>query len=256
MKFRISIEEFKALSEEAQKFYKEKDGVYELQVEGMVSKKELSEFRDNNIALKKQIEEITEKFKDIDPEEYTNMKKAAEEAADKKLLDEGDLEAVVEKRVDQMKKDFESRIATLTEDRDAHKASAAESLERLSKELIDSKITQAVMRKDLGAFKSEHLQDALARGRAVWRLVDGEPVPYGSDGGVRFGKDGKSQMTVDEWAEELTQTTPGFWESSQGGDAPGSKKNQGNTQQDRERMASLNPVERMREARKQQAGNA
>jgi len=255
MKFQITIEEYGELSEDVKKLYKEKDGKYELQVDGMVSKAELAQFRDNNIELKQAMEALEVKYKGVDMDEYAKMLDEATKAADKILLDDEGVEALVAKRIDQLTRDYDNKIETLEKDRDTYKVEVGSLGERLSKELIDSKITTAIMSKELGSFRNEHLIDALNRGREVWKLVEGEPAPYDSNGGIRYGKDGKSQMTFDEWAEELSQTTPNFWEASLGSDSAGSKK-KSSTTSDREYLAGLNPIERIRESRRLEAEGA
>ena len=47
-------------------FYIEREGAFCLEAEGLVDKSKLDEFRANNVALKKQVEELTQRFEGID----------------------------------------------------------------------------------------------------------------------------------------------------------------------------------------------
>ena len=48
--------------------YVERDGAFVLDAEGAVDKAKVDEFRSNNVALKKQLDELAHKYEGIDPE--------------------------------------------------------------------------------------------------------------------------------------------------------------------------------------------
>ena len=56
--------------------YVERDGAWVLDADGAADKSKLEEFRSNNVALLKQLEEQAKKFEGIDPEQ---VRKLAEE---------------------------------------------------------------------------------------------------------------------------------------------------------------------------------
>jgi hypothetical protein len=53
--------------------YVEREGALVLDVEGVVEKARVDEFRANNIALQKQVSELTAKYQGIDPEEVRKV---------------------------------------------------------------------------------------------------------------------------------------------------------------------------------------
>jgi len=64
---------------ELQPFYVERDGAWLLNVEGGIADKaKLDEFRNANVALRKQVEDLTARFEGIDPAE---VRKLAEDKA-------------------------------------------------------------------------------------------------------------------------------------------------------------------------------
>jgi hypothetical protein len=79
--------------------YAERDGAWCLDVDGAVEKSKLDEFRNNNIALTKERDELKQRFDGIDPDAVRALaaeKQKLEEAAQLKA---GEVEKVVEARV-------------------------------------------------------------------------------------------------------------------------------------------------------------
>ena len=59
-----------------------------------------------------------------------------------------------------------------------------------------------------------------ARARNVFRLVNGVPTAFESDGkNVRVGKDGMTPMTLEEWVDTQVADAPHLFESNAGGGA-------------------------------------
>jgi hypothetical protein len=66
------------------------------------------------------------------------------------------------------------------------------------------------------------IPDITARARSVFRLVNGLPTAFESDGRtVRVGKDGITPMTLDEWVDSQVADAPHLFESNAGGGAAG-----------------------------------
>ena len=53
--------------------YAERDGAWVLNVEGAADKSKLDEFRTNNVALLKQVDELKKRFEGIDPEQVRTL---------------------------------------------------------------------------------------------------------------------------------------------------------------------------------------
>src|SRR5450756_2482740 len=54
-------------------FYAEREGVWQLDADGVADKTKLDEFRNNNTALLKQLEEQKKRFDGIDPDEFRKL---------------------------------------------------------------------------------------------------------------------------------------------------------------------------------------
>lgn len=169
-------------------FYKQDGTKWVLQVKGVVPQTKLAEvegkvneFRTNNIALKKQIEDLS---------------KAAPNA--------GDIEKLVETRVSEMKTNYETQLQTLT----TEKTQLQTNLERVV--LSDAVKTAAT---EYGVLPSA-LPDVLARAKEMFVVEDGTAVPKDK----KVDKDGK-MFTVASWITSLTENAGHLFAQSRGSGA-------------------------------------
>lgn len=223
MALKLVVAKIEDVDEAFRSLYKQGgDGKFYLQTEeDEEGKKKLQEFRDNNIKLMREKEDLEKKLKDIgDPAQIAEMRKKIEQIEDKKLIEAGKLDELVAQKVERMRADFESQLEALKKANDTKQTDLEKTNARLSEVLIDSEITKAVTA--VGGVRKDAMQDIIARGKRVWRLEDGKPVPKEGDK-LLFGKDGKNPMTFDEWALILSQTAPFLFESSSGTGAAGAQ---------------------------------
>jgi len=193
---------------EHQSLYVERDGAWWLDVEGVVEKGRLDEFRANNIVLQKKMNDLEARFAGIDPEEVRKLdaeKKRLEEEAARK---NGDLDKVLAARL----KPVQEQLQALNIERDA-----------LNARLADLQINQAaVAAATKRGLKPTALPDLTFRARQIFRLENGVSKAFEADGRTpRVGKDGLTPMTFDEWAEALVAEAPHLFEQNSGGGAAG-----------------------------------
>jgi hypothetical protein len=186
------------------------DGAYYLSVDGAVDKSKLDEFRNNNVKLLKDLE----KFKDMDPAKYQELLDLAKKADEKKLIDAGEIDKVVEQRVGEMKSTYETQLKTLTEQNSV----AQRQLESL---LIDNAVRDAAIKSGV---QPTAVDDVLLRAKATFKIKDGNAVPVDSQGNVVYSKDGSTPMSVVDWTSGLKKQAPHLFQGSQGGGAQGSGK--------------------------------
>ena len=229
------------------------DGKYHLDAEedeGPESAKaKLKEFRDNNIKLMQSKEALEKQLKDIgDPAEIEKMKKKIQQLDDKQLLEAGKLDELVAQKTDRMRQDYETRIAALEAAVEAKNAELSKTTEHLSSVLIDSEITRAVSA--VGIPRKGAMQDLIARGKRVFRLEDGKPVPKEGDK-ILYGKDAKAPMTFDEWAAIQAEQSPFLFESSSGSGGKGGTGT-GKVTGDKEALRALPAQARLQELHRRQ----
>jgi hypothetical protein len=212
--------------------YTERDGAWVLDVEGAVEKAKLDEFRNNNLALSKERDELKQRFDGIDPDEArallgdkqkaeeekllrgngTPDTSAAEKAEKDKAAERERIEKVIEGRVKGIKADLEKQVGTLTAERDALNG-------RLTAIQIDQGVITVATKRGL---RPTAIADITARARTVFKLVNGAPAAFEADGkSVRYGKDGLTAMTLEEWVDTQVSEAPHLFESNAGGGAAG-----------------------------------
>lgn len=132
-----------------------------------------------------------------------------------KLIKEGKIDQVVDRRTERMRKDFEKKLSDTTE-----RASRAEAYAQMAKDqMVASQVRDAGIK---AGMRPEALEDAVFRAKAAgFSLNDnGEAVVVkGSE--VVLGKDGKTPLTPQEYLEELRERAPHLWPQAAGGGAAG-----------------------------------
>src|SRR4030095_2215362 len=79
--------------------YKPEGDKFVLDVEGAEPTARLNEFRDTNIKLRRQLEDMQGRLKDIDPDKDRERQGRARELEEAKLIKKGDVDAVIQQRV-------------------------------------------------------------------------------------------------------------------------------------------------------------
>ncbi len=199
---------------EQQSLYVERDGAWLLDVDGAVDKTKLDEFRNNNVALIKERDDLKKRFDGIDPDE---VRRLAEEKQKLELEAKGhkpeEIEKIIENRVKSLKTEWEKQITGLTSERDALNA-------RLTTIQIDQGVTTVATKRGL---RPTAIPDITSRARSVFRLVNGVPTAFEGGGKtVRYGKDGITPMTLEEWIDTQVSEAPHLFESNSGGGAASS----------------------------------
>lgn len=233
MPLKFSLASLEGLDENIAKLYeKADDGKYYLQVEGAVAKSRLDEFRDKNIELSKQLET----FKGVDVEEYKKLKtevselRAQLEKKGDRLTDE-QIDAMLQERTKSMKTEFENQI----KERDEQIGIMTRQLESL---VIDNAVREAALANDV---VKTALEDVVLRAKTVFRLQDGQAVPFDKKGQMIYGKDGASPMSPAEWIKGLRTEAPHLFSKPSGSGSSGGGVGSGNVL-DRSAMTPLQKV--------------
>lgn len=179
-----------------------------LDVDGAVPKTKLDEFRNNNVELLKQLD----KFKDVDPVKYKELQGIQAQLDEKKLIDAGKIDEVVNQRVDAMKRDYDGKLTAAEND----KKVMSRQLETL---LIDNTVRAEAVKNGVLATA---VDDVLLRAKAVFTIKDGQPVALDAKGQVVYGKDGTTPMSIGDWLVELKQNAVHLFPGSVGAGSRGS----------------------------------
>jgi hypothetical protein len=196
-----------------ERHYVQRDGEWVLEVEGDGSKAKIEEFRANNIALANELKAVKQRFEGIDPDEVRKLSEEKARLEEERQIKAGELEKVLENRVKGMRADWEKE-----------KTAMASENRNLSGQLTTIQIDQAVVGEATKrGLRPSALTDITARARSVFKLVNGAPRAFESDGQtVRYGRDGVTPMTLAEWVDALVSDAPHLFEANAGGGAAGS----------------------------------
>lgn len=211
MAFKYVIDKLEDVAENIRSMYVAKDGKYVLDVEGVVPKERVDEFRNNNIELQKQLD----KYKNIDPTKYAELKQIQQEIEEGKLIKEGKLEEVVNLRVGNMKATYDGQITDLT----GQLTKANRQLETL---MIDN-VVRAESSK--AGVVPTAVDDVILRAKTTYVMENGVPTPKNAEGQIVYSKDGKTPMPISEWLTALRTTAVHLFQGSSGSGAGGGMGN-------------------------------
>lgn len=203
------------------------DGTFVVKVAPAVK---LDEFRNKNIELSKERDVLVNSVKDArgvlgeDIEafkaELTELRATAQKVKDGKLKENGDVEAEISRRVESMKKNFETQLSEKAKEAAeyANKVKVIDSKWRQT--LIDRYVTDAVLNEKSGA-DPRALNDILKHAYTVFKVKEDESIVPMDGEAVIYGSDGATAMTPVEWLAKLREKAPYFFKNSNGGGASG-----------------------------------
>lgn len=175
---------------EVAQFYKEVEGKFVLDVEGVVPaskvaevQTKLDEFRTNNVELKKQLEKVVgQSLNGVKPEQVN-------------------VEQILEQKVAEMKTNFTTQVNALTQE----KQQLATHLERV---VLSDSVTNAAIKYGV---QESALPDVLNRAKETFTVVDGVAVAKDK----KLDKDG-NPYTITNWIQSLAETASHLFAPSRG----------------------------------------
>jgi hypothetical protein len=219
MPLKFEVASLDEVDEPLRSLYSESNGKFVLGVEGVVPKSKLDEFRTNNVQLARERDELATKFKYIDPELYHTLASEHQKLKDKKLIDAGKIDELVEDRVKEMRSKLEN-------ERDGYKNQFSTARSRLEKVLIDNEASRFAV--EMGCVETA-LDDIVMRARSQFKLDnDDRAVAFEGDRTV-YGADGVTPLSIKEWMNALTKKAPHLFKQSSGGGANGSGQGAGSS---------------------------
>jgi hypothetical protein len=198
----------------------------------VVAANKIDEFRDNNIRISKERDELANLLNPLRPvigddpaaflaqlEELNALKQRVEngEIKESKGLDE-----VVAKRTEEMRKSLTDRIEAQARENGAWKKNYEELDGNYRRSLVTSAIKDVAMLADVGV-DPRAMGDLTTKALGVFKVDDeGRIVAMAGDAPL-YGPDGVSPMTPKEWLVKLKDEAPYFFKGSTGGGAGGDR---------------------------------
>jgi len=208
LKLIITSEDDLPESEEIRGLYTQQGDKWVLDVEGAVPKRQLDEFRQSNIDLKKQLEALG----DVKPEDAAKAIRRVEELEAQLDKDKNKFDELLEKRTGEMKTAHEKQI----------EAAQAEQT-KLRGQLKDLKINHAVLEAgtELGLRQGAG-PDLVSRSRSVFDLDDeGNIVARDGEGELIYNAGGEP-LGIRDWVEKTAKEAKHLFDPNQGGGSGGS----------------------------------
>lgn len=169
----------------------------------------------------KEREEALKRFDGIDPDAVRNILRRFSDDEEAKLIADGKIDDVLNKRTERMKADFEKKYGEA--------AAAAEAAERRAQAFQGRVLDDAIRAAAAKAGLHQHaIEDALFRARAMFTLdEDGQAVMLGEDKRPVLGKDGKTPFAPLEWLEGMKEKAPHWFPASASGSGAGASNGSG-----------------------------
>lgn len=205
------VDTIESVPEALREHYEARDGKFHLAAEGLVPKARVDEFRDTNIATRRELDALKAQFYGVDPELYKTLTAKEAEQREKKLIDAGKVEEMFAERTAAMKAEHERAVKGLSD-------TATATTRRLESLLVDGALKDAAIKAGVAP---TGVEDVVLRGRQVFRLHEGNATAFDGDKPI-YGKSGEA-LSMTEWLAGLSERAPHLFIASQGTGAVGSR---------------------------------
>lgn len=234
------IDSLDAVDEKYQDLYvQDESGNYVLDFVDADAKAQVDEFRNNNRALNRQLEEMkaqVDKYSalgDVTPEDINSLLEArqlAERAANDELLkeimlpngqvDRDKVRQFADKQFEGERKEMQRKYDALAAEKEELDGLLFEAKDAYQTEVRNAGIRAAI--DEVARVRPGAMDDILARAeRQIGFTEQGDMVVWDSNGEPRYGNKGGQYMTPAEWVGEMVDQAPHLFEGRMGGGAQG-----------------------------------
>lgn len=248
----LEVESLDKVPEPQRGLYVEKDGKYRLDVDGVEDvtglKNSLNAAREDAKREKEKARQLAEKYKDVDPEKYKQMIDQLENGEDAKLLKEGGIDKVIERRTEKIRQAHDKALGELKAAHEQESGALKTKLSKYEKRVLADHIRAAAAKAQM---HPSAVDDAILNAQQIFTLdEEANAVALDEDGKPILGKSGN--YSVDQWIEEMKEKKPHWFPhgSSGGGSQGGGGKGAGGAKTiKRATFDGLSPQERMQKMR-------
>src|SRR6476660_4202999 len=105
------------IPQEHRSFYAPRDGAWFLDADGVAEKSNVDEFRNENTALKQQLDQLQKRFEGIDPDDVRAQLEQKRKLEEAQALKAGEFEKILESRTRALKTDLDKQLSAVTSER-------------------------------------------------------------------------------------------------------------------------------------------
>lgn len=219
----------------------------------VVAQSKIDEFRDNNIKISKERDELLEKFAPYqrlvgdDLETFSKtleeLQVTAQRVKDGELKEGRALEEALTKRTEELRRSMEERIQAEGKEKAAWKGKHDVLEQKFKQSLVISAVKDACVLGDAGV-EPAAIADITRCALDVFKADDhGRITPYVGDAPI-YGADGVTPMTPKEWLVKLKEEKPFYFKGTQGGGGGGDNVHKVNGAT-RDSLKAMTPQERI-----------
>lgn len=225
----------------------------------VVAKSKLDEFRENNIKVSKERDDMlpllarakqilgTEDFDEAE-KSLAELRQMQQQVKDGQLVANKSLDEAVSERTKQMRESLETQIAEKAREAKAWQEKFGQSDQKYRKTVIDRAVTDVVLDEESGV-QTKALPDILSRAYGIFEVGDDGKLTAKKGGEVLYGLDGTTPMSPKEWLTALREEAPYFFRGSNGGGSGGGETVHAGMSA--AELAKLDPVTRLQIANKE-----
>ena len=176
----------------------------------------VDQFRANNVALREKVEGLETKLKTfdgMDADKYKELESLERQKRDKELIDSGDVETLINEKIDVQKSEYEKRLDAVNVE-----------LSNVRGELVATKVTDQLKSAAASAgVRSDALNDVVVIASGDWELREGAAVRVQNNEVVLSVKNAGEPMTMGEYFDGMVTEKPFFFNGSSGAGGQESK---------------------------------
>lgn len=192
----------------------------------------------------KERQQQLERWGDLDPDRVKNVLEQFDSNEEMKLLSEGKHDEVINRRMEKVAAQYDSKIEGLSEEKMTLQQKLEQANSQIRDLLIDSRVVTAFNSEQ--GFESA-VPDVVLRAKSIFKVEDGDVVARDANGELLRGKNGP--LTIQEWVAELKDKAPHLFPGSGGGGVTGGRAGAGGNNFD-DRMVAAAQAGDMKEYRR------
>lgn len=223
-------------------------------VVNVVPKAKLDEFRENNIKIVKERDDLAAlagKAKEIlGTEDFeaaaanlNELRTTHQRVKDGQLVENKGLEEALQERTTKMREEYSAEVTKHASEAKGWKDKFTAVDQKLRRTHVDRAITDVVLDENNGVHPKA-LTDILSRAYGVFEVSDDGKLTAKRGDAVLYGSDGATPLSAKEWILGLKEEAPYFFKGSNGGGASGADGKSINGMSTAE-IAKLTPEQRL-----------
>lgn len=174
--------------------------------------KELKSKNEELIGEKRKLQENLSKFEGIDLERIKVLQSRLENDEEAKLLADGKMDEVFNRRFEKFRNEYEGKIGDLSKELESAKKNESFAVQRANTTIVEVNLRRAA---EVAGVLPTAIDDVINRGLDRFSVDPDGTIVQRDESGKLITIDGKT-ATPDIWLADLQERAPHFWPASEG----------------------------------------